>query len=36
MKYGHDVKNFYALCNGVINSIVKDKCSFIISVKFFI
>ena len=36
MKHSADVKNLYTLCNGVVNSKVKDKCLFIISVKSFI
>ena len=36
MKHSQDVKNLYALCNGVVNNLVKDKCLFIISVKSFI
>ena len=36
MKHSQDVKNLYTLCNGVINTLVKDKCLFIISVKSFI
>lgn len=36
MKHSQDVKNLYTLCNGVVNTLVKDKCLFIISVKSFI
>ena len=36
MKHSQDVKNLYTLCNGIIDSKIKDKCLFIISVKSFI
>lgn len=36
MKHSQDVKNLYTLCSGVIDSKIKDKCLYIISVKSFI
>ena len=35
MKHSQDVKNLYTLCSGVIDSKIKDKCLYIISVKSF-